>query len=134
MNRIKRVAIVAGLALATATAASAAYTALQFDGHADYAVATMLDTPCGLAGGLKGPAQPVTFDKTLWLVFTCQDDSVIARRMYVTMLAQPTVPDLVPTYRGLPKEAVTPSCAAYPGFVESMYGGCVPPDHPHARR
>jgi hypothetical protein len=133
MNRIKRVAIVAGLALATATAASAAYGVLQFDGHMDYAVATTLDTPCGL-GGLKGPAQPITFDKTLWLVFTCQDDSVIARRMYVTVAAVPSsVPVLAPTYTGVPKPPSTPACAAYPGFVESIYGGCVPPDHPHAR-
>lgn len=133
MNRIKRVAIVAGLTLATATAASAAYNVLLFDGHSDYQVATTLDTPCG-PYGLKGPAQPVTFDKTLWLVFTCQDDTVVARRLHVTAMAPVTMPAITPTYQGLPKTDTTPSCAAYPGFVESIYGGCVPPDHPHARR
>ena len=93
MNRIKRVAIVAGLTLATATAASAAYNVLLFDGHSDYQVATTLDTPCG-PYGLKGPAQPVTFDKTLWLVFTCQDDTVVARRLHVTAMAPVTMVSL----------------------------------------
>jgi hypothetical protein len=135
MNRIKTIAITAGLVLAIATAASAAYSVLLFDGHTDYAVTSTQDTPCGYVG-MKGPAQPVTFDNTLWLVFTCQDESVVARRLHVsTVVFDPVpAPPIVPTYRGLPNPPSSNPCAAYPGFVEAVQGGCVPPDHPLAKK
>jgi hypothetical protein len=136
MNRSKTIAIAAGLILVMATAASAAYTVLLFDGHTDYTVSTTQDTPCGYVG-IKGQAQPVTFDKTLWLVFTCQDESVVARRLHVSPIVYETVtvPPLVPTYQGLPNPPQSNPCEAkYPGFVEAVGGGCVPPDHPAAKK
>ena len=134
MNRIKRIAIAVGIVLAMATAASAAYSVLAFDGYTDYTVASAQDTPCGY--GMQGAAQPVTYDKSLWLVFTCLDGSVVARRLHVAVIVEPeSVPPIVPTYRGLPHPPVTSACEQnYPGFVDSIQGGCVPPDHPLARR
>jgi hypothetical protein len=136
MNRTKRIAIAAGLVLATATAASAAYNVLIFDGHTDYVVATSETTPCGYVG-TQGSAQPVTFDRTLWLVFTCQDGGVVARRLHVNAVVPLPVnlPPLLPTYRGLPNPPVSNPCAQqYPGFVEGVQGGCVPSDHPLAKK
>ena len=135
MNRIKRIAIAAGLVLAMATAASAAYSVLVFDGHTDYAVTTTQDTPCGYVG-MTGSAQPVTFDKALWLVFTCQDGSVVARRLHVNAVVfEPVnVPPVVPTYKGLSNPPGGNVCEKFPGFVEGIQGGCVPPDHPLAKK
>ena len=136
MNRIHRIGIAVGLVLAMATVASAAYTVLSFDGHTDYAVTTTQDTPCGYVG-MSGSAQPVTFDKTLWLVFTCQDGSVVARRLHVSARSFETVdvPPVVPTYRGLPNPPASNPCQErFPGFVEGVHGGCVPPDHPFAKK
>lgn len=135
MNRTHRIAIAAALVLAMATAASAAYSVLVFDGHTDYAVTTTQDTPCGYVG-MTGPAQPVTFDKALWLVITCHDGSVVARRLHVnTVVFEPVnVPPVVPTYKGLPNPLGGNSCQQFPGFVEGIQGGCVPPDHPLAKK
>ena len=136
MSRIKTITIAAGCVLAMATAASAAYNILIFDGHTDYEVATTSDTPCGYVGTV-GSAQAVTFDRTLWLVFTCQDGRVVARRLHVNaIVVEPvSVPPIVPTYRGLPNPPGSNSCEHnYPGFVEGVQGGCVPPDHPLAKK
>ena len=86
---------------------------------------------------MTGPAQPVTFDKAFWLVFTCQDGSVVARRLLVNAVVfEPVnVPSVVPTYTGLPNPPGVNSCEEkYPGFVEGVQGGCVPPDHPLAKK
>jgi hypothetical protein len=136
MSRTKIVTLGSVFVLAMATGASAAYSYWVFDGYIDYAVTSAQDTPC--YAGMNGPAQPVTFDNALWLVFTCADGNVVARRLHISSVSfDPAyTPPINPTYTGLPNPPGSNSCAEkYPGFVESTTaGGCVPPDHPSAKR
>jgi len=85
---------------------------------------------------LLGSAQPVVYDTSIWLFYTCTDNKVIARRFYhdndqadratprpVFLVSNPRVPPPVPV----------PSPEPCPiGMVGGRYGGCVPPDHPLA--
>jgi hypothetical protein len=77
-------------------------------------------SPCNL----KGPAMPMVLEGQPMLVYTCTDDQVIVR-------------EFAKNYRQPPPLPVMPApvnCAHIPGFVAGIYGGCVPPDHPHAKK
>jgi hypothetical protein len=112
-----------------------------------------LSHPCGT--GVKGSASPVIIKDVLHVVFTCNDDQIIVRK-YETVdpvLTPPSaipcahlpgyipgpnnvgcIPPPTPYVLPVPPPVPVNSCAHIPGFVEGVGGGCVPPDHPLAKK
>lgn len=98
-------------------------------GHVDHAL-----PPAPAGCEVQGAVQPMVFDHSAWMVYTCASGQVVARRFHhpVDRLREP-----VPVYdvNGLPPAPPTPQPIGCPaGFVAAVYGGCVPPDHPSATR
>lgn len=76
--------------------------------------------PCG-GLGLKGAASLAVIDGAAHVLYTCANDSVIVREFAVQVQA--------------PAPPAPMDCSHIPGFVSTQDGtGCVPPDHPLARR
>ena len=81
----------------------------------------------GLTVGVKS-VSPVVKNGSLVLVFLCLDGRIIVREFIEReAVPQPPVPPVFPT------PPVNP-CGHIPGFVESVHGACVPPNHPHAKQ
>src|SRR3546814_4086518 len=69
-------------------------------------------SPCQL----MGPAQPLVYDTSAWLIYTCTDNTVIARRFFhpIDNVRPPVTPSTV----------AVPLPSACPGsFVAGKYGG-----------
>lgn len=81
-------------------------------------------TPCTLLG----PAEPVVYDTSLWLFYTCDTGQVIARRFFNDWDRNREAP------RTIDRTQPAAPAACPGGFMAGMYGGCVPPDHPLAKR
>ena len=96
-------------------------------------------SPCTLNGSQTRNASGLTvYDRNAWIVFTCEDGSTILRR-YLNPNDNAISP--VPVYTvpnpNVPEQPTTPATPAtvrctVPGMVTSIYGGCVPPNHPSA--
>lgn len=129
--------VAAGLSLAVGTAAAQDYFSPLFGAYVDHVVPG--DSPCG-ATPIK-TITPSTYEETVMLWYLCDDNRVIARRFFrsgggsevpkpVYLVNPPALPTVEATAPGL--------VAAYNcplGFVPANTGdGCVPPDHPLARR
>jgi hypothetical protein len=116
------------------------YTTFQF-GYVDHVLpGGGTAAPCG-AVGVKGAVAPVVYDGSIWVFYTCNDaagkERVVARRFFhPNDNAQPpqtsSTPE-TPFDSGGFRPDRNP-CAAYPGFVPSTSGGCVPPNHPLAAK
>ena len=129
--------VAAALSLAVGTVAAQDYFSPLFSAYVDHVVPG--DSPCG-AMPIR-TITPSTFDDTVMLWYLCEDNRVIARRFFRAggnaQVPQPVYlvnpPDASST-ASVPAPASTSSssCAAYPGFVAAVNGGCVPPDHPLA--
>lgn len=91
---------------------------------------------------------PVVYNHSIWMVYTCFDGRVIARRHIhpndgarepVTVqtgalpLATYTVAAPLPQPPADPSGGQESYCAAQ-HMVRSVYGGCVPADHPYAAK
>ena len=137
--------VAAALSLAVGTAAAQDYFFPLFGAYVDHVVPG--DSPCG-ATPIK-TITPSTYEETVMLWYLCEDNRVIARRFFRSggssevpkpvYLVNPPDPALATsstTAPGLVPASSSPSiCSAYPGFVVTTNGdGCVPPDHPLARR
>jgi len=121
MVTVKRITIGLALAAALATAVSAQ----GWDYFSRYViVATPAYRPCGITG-LLGTAQPVVWNNDMWLFYTCGDGQVVAQH-FTWSPTPPPVPVLQP-----PSPVASPCPGA---FVAGQYGGCVPADHPLAKR
>jgi len=106
------------LAVALVAALATAASAQSWDYFARFTiVATPPYRPCGLSG-LMGSAQPVVWNGDMWLFYTCGDGQVVAQHFTQAIVAPPAPP-------------LSPCPGA---FVAGLYGGCVPKDHPLARR
>ena len=128
--------IAAALSLAVGKVAAQDYFFPLFGAYVDHVVPG--DSPCG-ATPIR-TITPSTYEETIMLWYLCEDNRVIARRFFRTS-ANGQVPQ--PVYlvnppdtsysTGVPAPTVAPTCP--PGFVPANTGdGCVPPDHPLARR
>jgi len=84
-------------------------------------VATPSYQPCGVTG-VSGAAQPVVWNGDMWLFYTCGDGQVVAQHF---RQAPPATP---------PPAPAPPLSPCPGGFVAGIYGGCVPADHPLAKR
>jgi hypothetical protein len=87
MKRAIGAAVVCLLVAAGAAAQDYIFTNFQ-GGYKDFTVPTH---PCGDAG-MAGPAQPVTFDRSIWMIYTCGDHRVVARRFFHLVDVAPGAP------------------------------------------
>lgn len=92
--------------------------------------------PCAVVDSVT----TMVYDRSAWLVFTCVDGRVILRRYFNPndngIAPQPVYTVPAPgSAQPLVVEPPAISCTQYPGFVPTAdHTGCVPPDHPLARR
>jgi hypothetical protein len=131
--------VAAALSLAVGTVAAQDYFSPLFSAYVDHVVPG--DSPCG-ATPIR-TITPSTYDETVMLWYLCEDNRVIARRFFragggaqvpqpVYLVNPPDVSSTSSTPAPSAPSPSTSSCAAYPGFVPAVNGGCVPPDHPLA--
>ena len=133
MVTVKRITVSVLVLAALATGALAQdYIFTNFAASRDIPVPP---SPCIL----KDSAQPVVYDTSIWLFYTCLDGRVIARRFYhqndQAALARPQPVIIVqPAAAPQVSTSTTAVAAGCPvGFVSGIQGGCVPPDHPMAK-
>ena len=136
--------VAAALSLAAGTAAAQDYFFPLFGAYVDHVVPG--DSPCGATP--VRTITPSTVEETVMLWYLCEDNRVIARRFFRSggssevpkpvYLVNPPDPTFSPGSTPAPTSTPSsspPICSAYPGFVVTTNGdGCVPPDHPLARR
>lgn len=77
---MKRIILALVLALGCGAAGVAAQDYIFAFRAAGFAEITV-PPPCE-ANGLKGPASMTVYDKSAWLVYTCNDDRVVLRRYF----------------------------------------------------
>ena len=150
MDSRKKNFVIAGvvavmLSVAAGTVAAQDYFFPLFGAYVDHVVPG--DSPCG-ATPIR-TITPSTYEDTVMLWYLCEDNRVIARRFFRSggssevpkpvYLVNP--PDTTFSSGSTPAPTATPApaapanCSAYPGFVATVNGdGCVPPDHPLARK
>jgi hypothetical protein len=136
--------VAATLSLAVGTAAAQDYFFPLFGAYVDHVVPGY--SPCGATP--VRTITPSTYEETVMLWYLCEDNRVIARRFFrsggTSEVPKPVYlvnpPDTTFSSSPTPAPTQAPSaspatCSAYPGFVATINGdGCVPPDHPLARR
>lgn len=126
---MKRLAIAAAL-IATFAVGIVAQDAI-FPFHGAFKDTPLGDQPC--VTGLKGPASMTVYDTNAWIVYTCSDDRVILRRYFnPNDNATKAVPVIV-----MPTPAIAPTMPVCPAGMVNTLGdgtGCVPPNHPLARK
>jgi len=92
------------------------------------------DAPCAL----MGPVSMTVYDKNPWIVYTCNTGQVILRRYMnpndsaITPVPVIIFPDQQPEPVPTPQLPTATVRCTVPGMVTSIYGGCVPPNHPSA--
>jgi hypothetical protein len=85
-------------------------------------------------------ASMTVYDGNAWVVYTCSDGNAgqVVLRRYLNPNDNVKAPVAVYTVEdpNASGEPQNPSLAAghTPGMITSIYGGCVPPDHPSAPR
>ena len=90
------------------------------------------EAPCAL----MGPVSMTVYDRNPWIVYTCNTGQVILRR-FLNPNDNAIEPMPVIIYPNAQPESPVPAAPAtvrctVPGMVTSIYGGCVPKDHPSA--
>ena len=128
--------LIVGVVLAVVVFAAGAVAQDRFyafrTGHMDVPLPA---GPCGFQG-IRGPVTMTVYDRSAWVVYTCNDDRVILRRFMnpndTAITPQPVYTVAKPGSQPI-DPLLHPDCPAYPGMVPSRFGGCVPPDHPDAK-
>ena len=128
------------MSIAVGKVAAQDYFFPLFGAYVDHVVPG--DSPCGATP--VRTITPSTYEETIMLWYLCEDNRVIARRFFRSgsagQVPQPVYlvnpPDA--SYSTAPAPAPAPAPSAYtcpPGFVPANTNdGCVPPDHPLAKK
>ena len=136
MKRNSVIAAVVGAALsfAVGTVAAQDYFFPLFGAYVDHVVPS--DPPCGPVPIRQ--IAPTVYEDTILLWYLCEDNRVVARRFFRTggSSEAPKPVYLVPGPESAPPPSVlNPEPLNCPvGTIPAVAGGCVPPDHPLARR
>lgn len=113
------IALIIVIAGATMTTVAQDYFTPLFSAYVDHRVNEV--PPC-----VHSTASAVVYEQTLMVMYACVDGHPIFRRYF---RANPHIAILPPE---ISVESPVDACPL--GFVAGQLGGCVPPDHPAARK